>query len=145
MSDRVEYIRRRLDELEAAAKAAAMSIALSIVPEALVEEESDEHMATASRWSVKPWLFSKQVYVQSRWGTKEIASWGAEHIALNDPAAVLARVAADRKMLASHYDYTGVCTRCFDFQNKPVEREPFPCEVVRLLAEGLGWRDGSDE
>lgn len=56
------------------------------------------------------------------------------HLRTYEPPRVLAEVEAKRRILGSHYDYHGVCPRCFDWQNKPVEREPWPCEVARLLA-----------
>lgn len=71
--------------------------------------------------------------------------WFASHsnaITSMAPHRAVAEVEAKRRLLGSHYDYRGVCTRCFDWQNKPVEREPFPCEVVRLLA--LPYADHPD-
>ena len=81
----------------------------------------------------------------------------ADHIALNDPASVLRRCAADRKLLASHQPTEGIgfdpdddtpgtygeiasaCSSCGTVDEYAVR---FPCHVVRLLAEGYGWTEG---
>ena len=72
----------------------------------------------------------------------------ATHIALQDPAAVLRRIAAERKLLA-------------DLRGEPhgsdcwaLVRSGRPCDCgrddrvnlrVRLLAEGWGWEDGAGD
>ncbi|MFJ8677186.1 DUF6221 family protein [Streptomyces sp. NPDC093589] len=67
------------------------------------------------------------------------------HIVLNDPAAVLRRCAADRKLLELHAgsmhscpakDETGYLDEWtqFDYAES--------CPVVRLIAEGYGWTEG---
>ncbi|MFD8899879.1 DUF6221 family protein [Streptomyces ardesiacus] len=69
----------------------------------------------------------------------------AEHIALNDPASVLRRCAADRKLLELHggrghgcpaYDYDGDLDEFARFYNHEA------CPVVQHLAEGYGWTAG---
>jgi len=67
-------------------------------------------------------------------------------IALNDPAAVLRRIAADRKLLDLHRDDGGDCAVCADPLEASDDSEGsrewsrsaqrFPCATVRLLAEG---------
>lgn len=77
----------------------------------------------------------------------------AQHIVRHDPAAVLRRITADRQLLELHQD-DGCrdCTICA----KPSEETnelgysfhdplPYPCDVVRLLAEGYGWSDEDNE
>lgn len=70
----------------------------------------------------------------------------ATHIARHDPAAVLRRCASDRKILALHEPVTGfsgqqctVCVGCWATE----EGEDWPCETLRLLADGYGLDDGS--
>ncbi|MGP3737942.1 DUF6221 family protein (plasmid) [Streptomyces sp. GDS52] len=69
----------------------------------------------------------------------------AQHIVLNNPAAVLRRCAADRKLLELHagqghscpsYDYDGDLDSFARFYNHEV------CPVVQTLAEGYGWAEG---
>jgi hypothetical protein len=77
----------------------------------------------------------------------------ARHIARQDPAAVLRRIAADRKILAAHPYTTRVinpvdglqsagfgCETCHDWDGVPEGRGW--CDTVRLLAEGYGWTEG---
>jgi hypothetical protein len=69
----------------------------------------------------------------------------AEHIALNDPASVLRRCAADRKLLELHAgrmhscpatDETGYLDEWTQFDHSQA------CPVILLLAEGYGWTGG---
>lgn len=69
----------------------------------------------------------------------------------NNPAAVLRRIAADRKQLAEHpvhvYEAFGPrCKTCrggmVQMHSGPIEAgQPYPCTTVRLLAEGWGWTE----
>lgn len=65
----------------------------------------------------------------------------AEHIALHDPAAVLRRCAADRRVLerhAPHYRYNGAnpeCSWCWTPREEPAD---WPCEDYRDLADRYG-------
>ena len=131
MSDRVEYIRHRLDALEAAAKAARPG------PWRLAESEWDgRHIAAADGEAV--------MGVYGYGADDPYAMQNAEHIALWDPAAVLARVAADRAILAEY-------ERAAEYHNRPENRDAPAGEVtglytaVQLLAEGLGWTESDDE
>ena len=69
------------------------------------------------------------------------------HIAKHSPAAVLRRIAADRKLIAKHaeidfpynpddgpgdYSWTARCDGCY---------EDAPCTTLRLIAEGWGWTE----
>lgn len=65
------------------------------------------------------------------------------HIALNDPASILRRCAADRKLLVEHrqlslppdvvYDECRLCGE---------SNEAWPCPTLVILAEGYGWTEG---
>jgi hypothetical protein len=74
----------------------------------------------------------------------------AEHIVRHDPAAVLRRIAADRKILEAHPVDTDIinpgygkhvadfgCRTCHDWDG--VTEGYGWCDTVRLLAEGYGW------
>lgn len=81
----------------------------------------------------------------------------ADHIALNDPAAVLRRCAADRKLIAAHGPWTdeertliGVPASdqsCkgwgFNNQEEPMVADYRHCPVLLALAEGYGWTAGA--
>lgn len=73
-----------------------------------------------------------------------------EHIALNDPASVLRRCAADRKLIALHQSGSGwdgardgsVCTLCAqDSQDGDRNGAPFPCLTLRTLAGASDERE----
>ena len=79
------------------------------------------------------------------WDEKRNVWNNAEHIAANDPTAVLRRCAADRKLLELHggrghacpaYDYDGDLDEFARFYNHEM------CPVVEHLAEGYGWTAG---
>lgn len=65
----------------------------------------------------------------------------AEHIAFHDPAAVLRRVAAQRRVLERHQPHIGddgqaTCEYCpADYED---ELTPWPCPDFADLADGLG-------
>ncbi len=90
----------------------------------------------------------------------------ADHIVLHDPAAVLRRIAAERKILAEHqaereaslpihdrcsdpkcdcYDYVATCGTCAPSNYYDAEPVPWPCATVRLLAEAWGWQELSPQ
>lgn len=66
------------------------------------------------------------------------------HIALNDPASVLRRCAADRQLLSLHGDRSHSCP-AKGANGFPDEWTEFGradiCPVVQLLAEGYGWTE----
>lgn len=77
----------------------------------------------------------------------------AAHIAYHDPASVLARIAADRKILAEHAPSDGNCRTCcgesyrevyWDGEEETVEWEraalAWPCPTIRLKAEQYAAR-----
>lgn len=71
-----------------------------------------------------------------------------QFMAANDPAAVLRRIAADRKTLELHgpvtVEYeddsppTLACRTCGSHFEYPTA---WPCTTLRLLAEGYGWTE----
>jgi hypothetical protein len=68
----------------------------------------------------------------------------ADHIALNDPASVLRRCAADRKMLNLHGRRHHSCPT-LDDNGDPDFTEFYDheaCPIIQLLAEGYGWTEG---
>jgi len=75
-----------------------------------------------------------------------------EHIALNDPASVLRRCAADRKLLTLHRpQQTGAgfpdiqeCRTCSadSLGDGYQYLMPAPCPSLLALAEGYGWTEG---
>lgn len=77
------------------------------------------------------------------------------HIALNDPASVLRRCAADRKVMALHnvpavvFPNSGArdddrrCVGCgFDSHEEPLVDDVNDCLTLHALAEGYGWPGG---
>ncbi|MDJ0342264.1 DUF6221 family protein [Streptomyces sp. H10-C2] len=72
----------------------------------------------------------------------------ARHIARHDPAAVLRRIAADRRLLELHaddYGFCAVCARATEETNSLGhafhDSLPYPCTTARLIAEGYGWTE----
>ena len=74
----------------------------------------------------------------------------AYHIALNDPAAVLRRCAADRKILAEHapqpdgssspdIQQCRTCSSSGDVDDWYQYLVPYPCPTVLAVAEGYGF------
>ncbi|MEW2070015.1 DUF6221 family protein [Streptomyces sp. NPDC007346] len=76
----------------------------------------------------------------------------ADHIALNDPASVLRRCTADRKLIALHQPDGSDCRVCaapemhsedcdgnYEWSRSSLD---FPCPTVLALAEGYGWTEG---
>ncbi|GHB55586.1 hypothetical protein GCM10010331_49270 [Streptomyces xanthochromogenes] len=67
------------------------------------------------------------------------------HIICNSPAAVLRRIAADRKLLELHQPVPGwpdECTTCLSDRGSWPETwsgDTCPCRTIRLLAESWGW------
>lgn len=123
----VEFLRARLDEDEQAARAATAG--------PWYVDDIDQELRTAD-------VYAADGRVTSAYTEPCCSVEDATHMARHDPARVLVEVEAKRRLLRSHYDYQGYCPRCHDWQNKPVEREAYPCEVVRLLA--LPYADHPD-
>jgi hypothetical protein len=69
----------------------------------------------------------------------------ARHIALHDPASVLRRCTADRKLLELHAGRAHTCAATDydgDYDNQARFYDHEACPVVRTLAEGYGWTEG---
>ena len=110
--------------------------------------QRDAEAATPGPWSVRPDPDTGENWEIATVGREQRWVVGAEHgggvydkpdalhIVRHDPAAVLRRIAADRKMLDLHQSDEGHCAWA--------STEPMtdPCTTVRLLAEGYGWKDG---
>ncbi|MGW4270779.1 DUF6221 family protein [Streptomyces seoulensis] len=83
--------------------------------------------------------------ISRRWNSTYEGLFMAQHIALHDPASVLRRCAADRKLLALHGDRCHSCP-AKDASGYLDEWTQYDygdtCPVVRLLAEGYGWTEG---
>jgi hypothetical protein len=94
-----------------------------------------------------------------RWNGSYEGLFTAEHIVRHDPAAVLRRCAADRKILDLHRpvdckafgcDCRNKCATCDWTESQEEGREPYwgypdphvyPCPTARHLAEGYGWKE----
>lgn len=63
------------------------------------------------------------------------------HIVRHDPARVLARCEADRRIAGEHHEYLGVCSHCVDPSGEH-QREAWPCVTLRYLA--LPYADHPD-
>lgn len=79
----------------------------------------------------------------------------ADHAEHWQPGAVLARIAADRKILELHKPYQRIiglgCETCLGsaVKNKPASFPGWPCPTLRLLASPYkgreGWQEAWDE
>jgi len=80
------------------------------------------------------------------WDEARNAWNNAEHIAANDPASVLRRCAADRKLIADHGPWSATdrsCKGCgFDNHEEPMVTDYSDCPVLNGIAEGYGWTEG---
>ncbi|MFE1515803.1 DUF6221 family protein [[Kitasatospora] papulosa] len=70
----------------------------------------------------------------------------SDHIALNDPASVLRRCAADRKLIAEHGPFSDTDLSCkgggLDSHEEMVTGYYEDCPVLCALAEGYGRTEG---
>jgi hypothetical protein len=131
--------------------------AVEFLQQALDRAEGLARAAGGDRWSTAEHP-SETVAVYDSAGDPVVYAEGspsveqAAHIALNDPAAVLRRVALDRQILAEHApggmaeerDETE-CRTCSGptpgFSGSwPAE---WPCRTVLLLAEAYGWTEAA--
>ena len=115
----VSAVRARLDETE------RVALAVSIGP-----HKPERWTAARYKDDLRGWRIDGQFscVVDSAFGPD------AEHIALHDPAAVLRRVAADRRVLERHQpcvNYDGECHACG-------HNPPWPCPDFADLADRLG-------
>jgi len=83
--------------------------------------------------------------------TEELPPSIALHISRHDPASVLARIAADRKILALHtpfrleFDRITGCATCSYRNNEEELQVTWPCPTLRLLASPYADRPGFRE
>jgi hypothetical protein len=113
--------------------------------EAMDAAERDAEAATPGPWSVNDESYPETVYSASNVDVVAGGRWGGEasvfesaadavHIARHHPAAVLRRIAADRKLLD---DLERVVKGDYIDDGEL----PLAEHVLRLLAEGYGWAE----
>lgn len=123
MDDLIEFLRARLDEREAKARAATRG-------PWLVEHDEDKAIAVRSydpSLGAEAYGEATVAYDPNDYGDGDFA-----HIAANNPEFVLADVAATRELLSEHQDTgIGLCGTCVDWLNDHLK---WPCRTVRLLA-----------
>lgn len=64
----------------------------------------------------------------------EQADGTGEHIAHQNPARVLAKIAADRQIIDVHACDRGACRTCWSATPRSSRREDFPCPTLRAMA-----------
>jgi hypothetical protein len=134
MSDPAVWLTARLDEIEAAANAAAHE-----APSPWRRVGGLVEHSGAADYQKDQGLWDSE---GCRDGRLCMTDAVAEYVALHDPASVLLLVAALRKLLELHREWVtyipqGVCdTCCPEGSTRPVG---WPCPTVRVLAEGYGW------
>ncbi|MDJ0345696.1 DUF6221 family protein [Streptomyces sp. H10-C2] len=114
---------------------------LTYLRAAMDAAQHDAEAASGNEWLSAPdgsgsaWVMNEDMHLLE---TEEPT---AEHIARHDPAAVLRRIASDRKLLDEHAQYSlpdgseiDECRVCGG------SNEAWPCPTLRLIAEGYGWR-----
>ncbi|MEU8199532.1 DUF6221 family protein [Microbispora amethystogenes] len=137
----ITFLRARLDELEAAALAwPEDERRWKVVGDRRLTYKSGSwENVTAVDVSGMPCLWWERIYVKAdRDGL-------SEHLALHDPARVLADIASKRAMLDEHpaaegWQLTGsrgpVCGTCASgTSDGDIEGDRYPCRTIRLLAE----------
>jgi len=112
VSDVVELINARLDAMEAAAKAATPGGWVGPIGTAVLANEG----AGPKVAKCTPLGY-------------DVTRANATHIALNDPATVLAMVAGIRAVVAIHWDIDGLCSECFG-----ADGVEWPCPTLLALA-----------
>jgi len=124
------------------------------------EEERLARDAASAEYPGPEWILSEDDVVGAAHGDyvacgpyegdigEEIGSF----IAANDPASVLARIAADRKILELHRDSDGYCDECGSGVPESGPGDPgsfnpveWPCPTLRLLASPYADREGWQE
>lgn len=149
MGDLVAFVRAQLDELERTATAAVEVVGFDEW-EAVGARDDDE--IGRANWVVhgvaQPWTREPPMDGRRRaatgWPDNQVLT---QFIALNDPATVLASVAADRAVL----DERDGWQRVLDLSHNPTRQEqavialPIANRMVALLAQKFagrpGWRD----
>lgn len=154
-----------------------MTDPLAFLQTAHARAEQAAHAAAPRPWEAHPptddgdgWEITARGpgYNETRWIVGAESGGGvydeadARHIVLHDPAAVLRRIAAERKMLAEHQPErvaslplhetcsdlrcdcsqdVATCGTCAAGHYYDAEPETYPCATVRLLAEAWGWQE----
>ncbi|MEU4296400.1 DUF6221 family protein [Kitasatospora aureofaciens] len=128
MNDLVNWLRAELDRVEQIAQATTVHQPYDEWDAVGVDRDDD---SARSCWEVALIARPARRSPSARSLMEHIAQW--------DPAAVLRRIAADRQILDQHQPvWADACTTCGTAEEYPV---PWPCQTVRLLAEGYGWED----
>jgi len=125
--------------------------------ETLDAAQADAEAATSGPWHVTEYVAGSDYGFDAGVGTApgevDVVGHGyegggcervqdARHIVRHNPANVLRRIAADRKLLDLHRDDLGKCAECGQGYELMDWGPDFPCATVRLLAEGWGWTEG---
>lgn len=149
--DLVEFLRARLDDDAAKARAAlaARTEAEAGPVDLSTGAPSHVQVATIERWSapsVDAVIGEREASVRMPRGTIRVNAAGdgpsaaacAEHIARHDPGRVLREVEAKREIVDQHGPTEEeTCRLCLYL--------PLPCITLRLLAQAYDWHKDYDE
>jgi hypothetical protein len=150
-TDPLEFLRAALDARQEQAKAAAELCGCHPPASSWVfgDEETDGRILVKDE--PHPGVKRK---IGRRWNGSYEGMHMAQHVIANDPAAVLRRIAADRKILELHapvpspsdgpYDPpVTICRTCshdlWAVDPAGTSSDWYPCDTVRALAVGYGW------
>lgn len=149
MSDRdpVAYLRNAHEHAEMLARAATPG---PWEPEG--DDPTDDQVMTVHDGEHGDWVGGTVAFVRSgAWGRQSAEGRTQANMRLiaahASPTAVLARVEAERAVLAEHESYFGrCCSVCAEEDYDGAERlfrrpVDWPCGTVRLLATGWGWTE----
>lgn len=138
-TDIAAWLRNRLDEVEAVAKAASPS-----------PWTTDEYTSSANprgRW-MDIHAANMDSVVDTESGNADPTYETARHIAMHDPASVLRQVAGARKLLELHvmnehyFEATGRKNeQCITCDGERSEYFGYPCPTLQALAEMWGWTE----
>jgi hypothetical protein len=100
-------------------------------------EAEDAAKRQDARWYVCDDGHVEQAQEQWADGTDRLPNHHNTWLPIYDPAEALARVVAEREILATHYPESGACGECGD----PLEYTvAWPCPTVRLIATSYANR-----
>ena len=119
-----EFVGARLDEDEAAAKAATPSPWLHMH----LGSEGCQVIRRQTSREGRPWRLR---FTSSDWSVDHA---NAEHVTRHDPARVLREVEAGRALLRRHEEdrhVPGQCSNCFDAFGQHLA---WPCPTIRIIA-----------
>jgi hypothetical protein len=152
------FLRARLQELEDRALAASGNTVIGQMGDWRSDPRGDQWMAQETNCgeaellvALRPDLPRPPATLDGMWGAvlsfdtphrgEESEMVYLRHIEMHDPARVLRRVGAARKIMLEHTIATawGVCVRCSDFDEDGsgtiMDRVTGPCNTLRYLAE----------